>query len=233
MSLKRVIKVGGSLLFEGDILNSAKIKEFCEIIKPRDDILAVVCGGGIVARKYIQLLRELGVNESKCDMMGIYISRLNAKLIIEGLRDASYPIVPETIEELSKNILFNKIVVLGGLQPGQSTTSVALEVSEFLNADELLILTDVDGIFNKDPKKFSDATKFDELTKTELQDLILKSFSDKQAAAGEYRIFDVVSLQILKRSELKVRIFSGKKLELLKKILDGNSTSIGTLIKSS
>jgi uridylate kinase len=233
MSLKRVIKVGGSLLFEGDILNSAKIKEFCEIIKPRDDILAVVCGGGIVARKYIQLLRELGVNESKCDMMSIYISRLNAKLIIEGLRDASYPIVPETIEELSKNILFNKIVVLGGLQPGQSTTSVALEVSEFLNADELLILTDVDGIFNKDPKKFSDATKFDELTKTELQDLILKSFSDKQAAAGEYRIFDVVSLQILKRSELKVRIFSGKKLELLKKILDGNSTSIGTLIKSS
>ncbi len=231
MSLKRVIKIGGSLLFKGDNINSIKIKKFCDLIRSKDNILAIVCGGGNIARKYIQTLKEFGVNESKCDLMGIYISRLNAKLIIEGLGNASFPIVLETIEDLAKNMLFNKILVLGGLQPGQSTTSVALEVSEFLNADELLIMTDVEGIFNKDPKKFPDATKFDELTKTELQNLILESSSNNQAAAGEYRIFDAVSLQILKRSNLNVRIFSGKDLTQLKNILDGNPSGIGTVIK--
>jgi len=233
MSFKRVIKIGGSLLFEGDIINSTKIKEFCSLIKPRDDILAVICGGGILARKYIQILRELGVNESKCDMMGIYISRLNARLIIEGLGSAAFPVVLETIEDLSRSVLFNKTLVLGGLQPGQSTTSVALEIAEFLNADEVFIITDVDGIYNKDPKKFPDAVKFDELTKSELQNLIIESASNKQAAAGEYRIFDAVSLQILRRSKLNVRIFSGQDLKQLKNLLNGKSTSIGTIIKTN
>ena len=42
---------------------------------------------------------------------------------------------------------------MGGLTPGQSTTSVSLEVTEYINAEKLVILTDVDGIFDKDPKK--------------------------------------------------------------------------------
>ncbi len=232
MSPKRVIKIGGSLLFEGEDINTKKINEFCSIIRKRDDILAVICGGGAIARKYIQALRDFGVNEAKCDVMGIYISRLNAKLIIEGLKDDAYPLVPESIEDLSRNLLFNKIFVLGGLQPGQSTTSVAFEVSEFLNANELLILTDVEGIFDKDPKNNSDAKKFDELSIEKLQNLIVDSSSKTQAAAGEYRIFDAVSLQILKRSKIKVRIFSGTNLNLLKKVLDEKISNVGTIINS-
>lgn len=232
MSPQRVIKIGGSLLFNGENINVAKIKEFCDIVRSRNDILAVICGGGIIARKYIRSLREIGANESKCDMMGIDISRLNAKLIIEALKDAAFPVVLYTLEELSRNESFNKIFVLGGLQPGQSTTSVAFEVAEFLNSEEILILTDVEGIFNKDPNKFSDAVKYDELTSDQLQNIILESSGKNQAAAGEYRIFDAVSLQILKRSKIFVRLFSGKNLNLLKKVLEGEQSNIGTVIKS-
>ena len=119
---------------------------------------------------------------------------------------------------------------MGGLQPGQSTTSVALEVAEFMQAEELVILTDVKGIFNKDPKKFDDAKLFKHLTYAELQGMIINSSGDKQAAAGEYRIFDTVSLQILKRSKIKIRVMSGKDLKDFEKYWKGDENITCTIV---
>ena len=119
---------------------------------------------------------------------------------------------------------------MGGLQPGQSTTSVALEVAEFMNAEELVILTDVDGIYDKDPKKFDEAKLLKRLTYKELQEIIFNSFGDTQAAAGEYRIFDAVSLQILKRSNIKTIIMSGKNLKEFQKYWNGEVDITCTII---
>jgi uridylate kinase len=52
----------------------------------------------------------------------------------------------------------------------------------------------------------------------------------KQAAAGEYRIFDFVSLQILKRSNIKVFIMSGKELSEFEKFWSGDKAIRGTII---
>lgn len=228
-----VIKIGGSLLFNEDKnLDSKKIVEFCKIIKsrPNFDKIVIVCGGGIVSREYINAVRSFKGNEALCDLFGIEISRINSKLIIAALQDIAYPQVPKSIEELSTAILLKKIVVMGGLQPGQSTTSVAFEVAEFINADELVVLTDVDGIYDKDPKRFNDAKLLKSLNYNELQEIILNSTGDKQAAAGEYRIFDTVSLQILKRSKISVIVMSGKNLDEFKKFWNRDKNIIGTKI---
>lgn len=45
---------------------------------------------------------------------------------------------------------------------GSDTTAVAL--AAFLHADRCQIYTDVDGVYNKDPNKFSDAVKYDRIT---------------------------------------------------------------------
>jgi len=172
MGKKIVIKIGGSLLFtEDNKLHLKKITEFCNILKSSKHFerIIIVCGGGIIARDYINAVRSLGGNESLCDIFGIELSRINAKLIISKFQDLAYPIVPKSIEELSTALLFGKIVVMGGLQPGQSTTSVALEVAEFINTEETLILTNVKGIYDKDPRKFNDANFYEKLTYKELQ----------------------------------------------------------------
>ena len=153
---------------------------------------------------------------------------MNAQLFISYLGNLAYPIIPQSIEELSVAKLFNKIVVMGGLQPGQSTTSVALEVAEFIKADKVIILTDVDGIFDKDPKKKQDAKLLEYINYRELTDLLITNSNVKQAAAGEYRIFDAVSLQILKRSNIKVLIGSGIKLINFEKFWKGEIENIGT-----
>lgn len=231
-----VIKIGGSLLFQDDMkINSEKISEFCKIIKEKRNEygeIALICGGGTIARKYIAALRDFNRNEALCDLFGIEISRINSQLIIAGLEDNAYPLVPKSFEELSIARLFEKIIVMGGLQPGQSTTSVAVEVGEFINANEIIILTDVDGIYDKDPKKFKDAVLLDNLSYDDLLNNILRSSNKNQAAAGEYRIIDAVSLQILKRSNIQAFIISGKDLIRLKKILNGEKQTIGTIISN-
>ncbi|MFX0035851.1 MAG: UMP kinase [Candidatus Hermodarchaeota archaeon] len=228
-----VIKIGGSLLFKENYeIDSEKVTGFCDIFKngKSPEKCVIVCGGGAIAREYINAVRSFNGSEALCDTFGIEISRLNSKLLISSLKEFAYPLVPKSIEELSAALLFAKIIVMGGLQPGQSTTSVALEVAEFINAEELVILTDVNGIYDKDPKKFDDAKLLKKLNYNDLQKIIINSTGDKQAAAGEYRIFDVVSLQILKRSKIKTIIMSGKDLKEFGKYWKGEKDLICTKI---
>ena len=146
------------------------------------------------------------------------------------MKEFAYPQVPESFKELSTAIITSKIVVMGGLQPGQSTTSVAIQVAEFLKTARLVILTDVDGIYDKDPKVFDDAKLLRELNYDSLQKIILEMSGDKQAAAGEYRIFDAVSLQILKRSNVVVSVISGSNLDQFKKLWNNEKANVGTTI---
>ncbi len=163
-------------------------------------------------------------------MIGIDISRINSRLIVANMEEFAYPQVPESFEELSTAIICSEIVVMGGLQPGQSTTSVAIQVAEFLKAARLVILTDVDGIYDKDPKVFEDAKLLRELNYDSLQKIILEISGDKQAAAGEYRIFDAVSLQILKRSNMVVSVISGSNLDQFKILWNNEKVNVGTTI---
>ena len=233
MKVNIVIKIGGSLLFtDNNKVDIDKITEFCEFFKNNKNSghTVVVCGGGSIAREYIDAVRSLKGSESLSDIFGIEVSRINSKLLITSFQNYAYPQVPKSMEELSLALLFKKIVVMGGLQPGQSTTSVALEVSEFIGAKELVILTDVKGIFNKDPKKFNNAQLIKHLTYEQLEKLILDLQDDKQAAAGEYRIFDFVSLQVLKRSNIRVVVTSGKDLSEFRKFWNGEQQINGTVI---
>ncbi|TFG06758.1 MAG: UMP kinase [Promethearchaeota archaeon] len=230
-----VLKIGGSLLFTNDKeIDYKKIVELSDIIKNDShfETLVIICGGGQLARQYINAARALNGNEALCDIFGIEISRINSKLLITAFKNLAYPQVPKSMDELSIAQLSGKIIVMGGLQPGQSTTSVALEVAEYINADQVIILTNVDGIYDKDPKKYKDAKLFDKISYEELQDIILKSSGDNQAAAGEYRIFDTVSLQLLKRSKLNLLVMSGANLNNFKKFWDGKSKYIGTAISN-
>jgi uridylate kinase len=230
-----VIKIGGSIIFSEDFkINIQQIIQFCNIIKANQsyDKIIIICGGGKIARSYISAIGSVHSNETSKDIMGIKISQINARLLMEVFGSIAYPEIPKKFGELAQALLFNKIIIMGGIQPGQSTTSVALEVAEFIDADQVIILTDVAGIFDKDPNKFNDAKLIKNLSLEKLQILILKDSNENQASAGEYRIFDAVSLQIMKRSKLNVKVVSGTDLSEFKKLWDGKSDFVGTIISN-
>jgi uridylate kinase len=233
MNQKVVIKIGGSLLFtRNNKINSNWIKKLCDIIITNQnfDSVIIICGGGVIARDYINTVRDFSKNETLCDLIGIDVSRLNSYLLISYFDQQAYPMVPKTFEDLAIAMLTHKIVIMGGIQPGQSTTSVAIEIAEYIKADNLIILTDVKGIYDKDPKINKDAKLLSKVTLKQLNDIIINKSNETQAAAGEYRIFDAVSLQILKRSKIPIYVISGIKVEEFQKLINGSKEYNGTLI---
>jgi uridylate kinase len=117
----------------------------------------VVTGGGQIARFYINTARKLGLDESSLDLMGIDVSRLNAKLLISSLGSHVYPNVPKSLDEISNFIESNKIIVSGGLHPGQSTNATSALIAEKIKANQFINATDVEGIYDSDPRKNQNA----------------------------------------------------------------------------
>ncbi len=233
---KIVVKMGGSLLFDSDLsIRSDIMTQLSAIFQESPNIAAIIVGGGKIARIYIQAAREFHADESQCDTFGIGASQLNASLVITALGEKAYPKPITHPSEVAIAAQFNKILVAGGFIPGQSTTSVTFQIAEILNATDVVILTDVDGIYDKDPHKHTDAKKFDEISIPQLEEVIYGQGGNTQATAGEYRILDAVSLQILKRSRFSVCLTDGGNVETLRQLLVDNrfDLTIGTKILSS
>ena len=193
-----VMKLSGSVFnFK---TSSKSLKEYGQVLL---DIQArvqpvVVSGGGIIARHYVNLARSLGADESSLDEMGIEISRLNAKLLAAALGDSVYPVIPSNLEEISVACQSSKIIVSGGLHPGQSTNATAALICEKIKADRFLNATDVDGIYDSDPNKNSRAKMFKEITVKKCLDLL----NTESTQAGNYDLMDIVALKVIERSKI-------------------------------
>jgi uridylate kinase len=193
-----VMKLSGSVFnFK---TSSKSLKEYAQVLL---DIQArvqpvVVSGGGIIARHYVNLARSLGADESSLDEMGIEISRLNAKLLSAALGDSVYPVIPTNLEEISIACQSGKIVVSGGLHPGQSTNATAALICEKIKADRFLNATDVDGIYDSDPNKNPRAKMFKEITIKKCLDLL----NTESTQAGNYDLMDIVALKVIERSKI-------------------------------
>lgn len=162
----------------------------------------VVAGGGTIARTYIDHARKAGADESTLDELGIDISRLNARLLIHRLGSHAYPHPPKTLREVERVVETGKIVVAGGLYPGQSTNGTAALIAERLRADEFLNATDVDGIYNCDPNKHDNARKLPKIGIDDLRSMLVKEGS----MAGGYDLMDIIALKVIERSGIRTRV---------------------------
>jgi uridylate kinase len=218
--LKAVIKLGGfAFSFEEDHpLVEEYVKLFKELLGQYHFV--VVTGGGPIARYYIKAAREMGVPESLCDHLGILASRLNARLLVDGLGEYAFPEVPTTIDELKHYFASGKIVAMGGLTPGHSTNAVAAIAAETIQADLFINATDVDGVYTADPSKDPKAKKLDEVTIDRLAQILSKG----DITAGAYDLMDPLALRIIARSEIPTIILNGRTPDNLLKALRNEAT---------
>jgi uridylate kinase len=159
----------------------------------------VVAGGGRIARHYINIARGFGSDEASLDIMGIEVSRLNARLLIAALGEQAYPSVPADLEQVSKAAVSGKVIVTGGLHPGQSTNATAALIAEKVKASKFLNATDVDGIYDSDPNKNKGAKMFKEITVKKCFEIL----GAENSAAGAYDLMDIVALKVIERSKIQ------------------------------
>lgn len=221
--MKIVITIGGSIIIKDH--NYKKFMDYAEVLRDLTDKheIFVVVGGGKTARDYIGIARALGVSEAMCDEVGIEVTRLNAKLLIAALGEHAYPEVPYNFREALQFASSKKIVVMGGTEPAHSTDAVGSILAEFVGAELLINATSVDGLYNKDPNKYSDAKMFKEVKPSKMMDLM----SSKDIKAGTYEFFDMTAIQIIKRSSIKTVILNGENANNIKTAINGR---IGTII---
>ena len=197
-----VIKLSGRV-FGMD--NARLLRDHAELLvrlSKRSYLPVVVAGGGSVARHYISHARSSGADESTLDELGIEISRLNARLLICALKGTAYPHPPTTLSEVRHAVDDGRIVVAGGLQPGQSTNGTAALIAEKVGAEQFLNATDVDGVYDMDPNRFRQAKMFSRIELKRLRSILIH----EDSVAGGYDLMDILALKIIERSRIKTRI---------------------------
>lgn len=200
--MKVVVKLSGSLF---RLEEFGRLRPFFNLFSSLHEEgirLAVVTGGGELARRYIEFARGLGCDESTLDEIGIAASRLNAKLFSSGLGQIAYPMIPTSLYEAAEAFESGRLVVLGGYHPGFSTNAVAALTAERLRVDLLVNATDVDGVYESDPMVHKSAKKLERVSAEEL----IRTLSSKGYGAGEYELMDLVALKIIQRSRIRTRV---------------------------
>ena len=110
------------------------------------------------------------------------------------------------------------VVVAGGLHPGQSTNGTAALVAEKVRASEFLNATDVNGVYEKDPKVYKNAKKIQKIELRKLRNML----AHEDTIAGGYDLMDIVALKVIERSRIKTRILKAD-TAILERVIKGGS----------
>jgi len=108
------------------------------------------------------------------------------------------------------------VIIAGGTgNPFFTTDSAAALRATELNSEIVLKGTKVDGVFDKDPMKFTDAIKYDKIT-----------YSD--VIKNDLRVMDMTAITLCKENNIPIRVFDIKNRGHLLDIIMGSN--IGTVI---
>ena len=223
--MRLVVRLGGSVVASPvNIELMAKYADLINMVKAQGHEIAVVVGGGALAREFIKIAKDLGLEMQGQDEIAISVSRLYAQLFLKRLGKAGCSKVAITLDEAAQCFSERKIVVMGGLKPGITTDAVAALVAERLKANLLVKGTDQEGVYDKDPRNNSDAVKMDNLTFEDLP----KIFGDSIHRAGIHQIIDPEAIKVLKRHRVKLIVVNGFKPENILSAVNGEK--VGTVI---
>ena len=118
--------------------------------------------------------------------------------------------------EAAKAIRPGKVVVMGGVTPGQTTDAVAAILAEFLRADLLTIATSIDGIYSSDPNCDPSAVKYDKISPEKLINVVMAI----EMKAGSKSPVDPVAAKIIERCKLDALVMDARNPALLQEVLD-------------
>lgn len=229
---KRVLlKLSGEALAgsKGSGLDFDKVVEICESIKKCVDMgveIAIVVGGGNFWRG-----RSSGkMDRTRADHMGMLATSINALAVADGLEQVGVTARVQTaieMRQIAELYIRNKAVrhlekgrvVVFGCGTGNpffsTDTAAALRAAE-IDADVIFKATNVDGVYDSDPKKNPDAKKFDTLSHL---DVLQK----------ELHVMDSTAASLCMDNGIEILVFNLDEPENIVRAMVGES--IGTVVK--
>lgn len=220
-----VVSLGGSVINATGNPNTAFLKEFADMLKNTKRSVAVVCGGGKIARDYIKAIISLGKSHFAADRIAIEETRKNAMLVQEAIGPSCYPNVVTSYEEaLLASSKYTRLV-MGGMVPGITTDACSAVLAEALHAERLVNVSNIDGIYTSDPKKDRKAKRIKEMSHKKMVELATEQDLRR---AGEHFVFDLLACKIAERSNIELR-FVNSNIDAIKNAIEGKAA--GTTVK--
>ena len=228
-----MISLGGSLIVPKEGIDWKFLKNFRKLIIDQiknGSRFAIITGGGNTCREYQKAACKVTklTNDDR-DWLGIHTTRLNAHLIKTIFRDYAHPRInknPKTKEDLNKHFKKGEgIMVAAGWRPGWSTDLDATIIAERLGAKTLINLSNVAYVYDRDPNKFKDAKKIENISWNDFRKIVGTKWDP-----GLNAPFDPVASKKAHEIGMEVVIMNGKNLANLKACLEGKKCK-GTIIK--
>ena len=227
---KRVlIKLSGEALAgdKGFGLDYPTVLDICKNIKDAYELgaeIGIVVGGGNFWRG-----RSSGdMERTRADQIGMLATVMNALSVADALEHLGVEVRVQAalqMQQVAEPYIRNRatrhlekgrvvIFACGTGNPFFSTdTAAALRAAE-INADIIFKATMVDGVYDKDPKKYPDAVKYDTLTFT-------------QVLTDQLNVMDMTAATMCRDNKLPILVFDMADGNIVKAIKGEN---IGTLV---
>ena len=229
---KRILlKLSGEVLagknghgFDFDVLN-----EVCSVIKKCTETgveIGLVVGGGNFWRG-----RSSGsMDRTRADHIGMLATVMNSLALADTLEQLGVDVRVMTAIEMRqiaepfvkadavRHLQKGRVVIFGcgtGSPFFSTDTTAALRAAE-IGADVIFKATNVDGVYDKDPNKFDDAVKYDNLTHTEVLSKGLK-------------VMDSTAASLCRDNNIPILVFNLSDPENILRVVKGEN--IGTLVK--
>ena len=191
--------------------------------------LAIVIGGGNIFRGIAG--QEQGFDRATGDTLGILATIMNAIALQNSIEKMGVPTrvltavqMPEIAEpyirrRAIRHLEKGRIIILaGGTGNPYFTTDSggALRALE-IGADILAKGTKVNGVYDKDPQKFADAVKYDNI-------------SFDETLTKNLKVMDAAALSLCRENDLPVIVFNILEDGNVKRMVNGEE--IGTIVKN-
>jgi aspartokinase-like uncharacterized kinase len=211
-----VVKVGGSLSQKPQALRALCVK-LGELAKKH--ALVVVPGGAEFADCVRDLDKRFSLSSVTAhrmailgmDQYGLLLSDLMPNCqVADSLEEAKNASVGRLVVFLPSRFMFEDNALENSWEV--TSDSIAAHIASRLDAEKVLLITDVDGIFTADPKKVQDAKLISQLTAQQL------------LAMNKRTSVDAYLPKLLLKLKLKCYIVNGLNPERVEAILDGHKT---------
>lgn len=231
MKYKRIVlKLSGEVLAgkEKSGIDFDRVLELANEIKECANIgyeIAIVVGGG----NFWRGKSNEYMDRATSDYIGMLATTMNALALGDAFKQLGVPVRVQTGVEMRQIAEFyikdrairhlekGRVVIFGcgtGSPFFSTDTASSLRAAE-INADILVKATKVDGVYDKDPKKYDDAKKYQEITYI---DVLNKKLN----------VMDSTAISLCMEENIPILVFNILEKGNLKNVLENEN--IGTLV---
>ena len=224
-----ILKISGEALKESESTVSSKklemVYETIKLLQKEKHQIGIVIGGG----NFFRGREHSDMNKVTADTIGMLGTVMNALYLKDYLekkliKTTIYTpfIFPNLIPNYSNDVLNNlyddgNIIIFGGGvgKSGYSTDSGVINAANLLNCDLIIKLTNVDGVYDSDPKVNKNAIKYDKIS----YDEVLKK---------DLKVMDSFAIENCQAKNIKILVLNFNDYKKIIDYFDGKQ--IGTII---